>query len=210
MTGMTTIDHLASLLDIQEDSTVSRTVLKEDGTRIVLFGFAAGQVLTEHTAAMPVLLAALEGELRITADGRTDTLVPGGVIHLNTRVPHAVEAVTDAKLALTMIDARAKPTLPDAAAGREDLLAKPHRCECGHDDGTEPEIDARLLPGLIRHAAIIGAFDALPAGRSLVVVAGHAPRHLLKELAAHTTYEHEYVQEGPSDWRVRLVKPTGS
>ena len=185
-------------------------MLKEDGSRVVLFAFAAGQVLTEHTAAMPVLLTALEGELRITADGRTDTLVPGGVIHLDTRVPHAVEAVTDATLALTMIDARSKPTLPDAVAGREDLLAKPHRCECGHDDGSEPEIDARLLPGLVRHAAIIGGFDALPPGRSLIVVAGHAPRHLLKELSAHTEYEHEYVQEGPTDWRVRLTKPASA
>jgi len=99
MTGMTTIEHLSDLVEVQPESTVSRTVLKEDGTRVVLFGFAAGQVLTEHTAAMPVLLTVLEGELRITADGRTDTLVPGGVIHLDTRVPHAVEAVTDAILA---------------------------------------------------------------------------------------------------------------
>jgi len=210
MTGMTTIDHLANLVEVQPESTVSRTVLKEDGTRVVLFGFAAGQVLTEHTAAMPVLLAVIEGELRVTADGRTDTLVPGGVIHLDTRVPHAVEAVTDAILALTMIDARSKPSLPDARVGGDNLLAKPHRCECGHDDGTEPEIDARLLPGLVRHAAIIGAFDALPTGRSLVVVAGHAPRHLLKELAAHTQFQHEYVQEGPADWRVRLIKPAVS
>lgn len=49
----TFIEDLAELTAIQDDSTVSRTVLKAEGTRCVLFAFDAGQVLTEHTAAMP-------------------------------------------------------------------------------------------------------------------------------------------------------------
>lgn len=210
--AMTTLTDLASLVDVQEESTVSRTVLKSDGARIVLFGFAAGQVLTEHTAAMPVLLTCVEGELLITADGRTDTLLPGGVIHMDTRLPHAVEAVTDAKLALVMIDARKKPSLPDAdaapAAGApRDLLAKAQTCDCGHDDGAEPVIDARTLPGQVRHAAIIGAFQKLEPGRALVVIAGHKPRHLLEELGEVATFEHEYVSEGAAEVHVRLTKP---
>jgi len=44
---------LASLIDIQEEATVSRTVLREDGLRAVLFGFDKDQALSEHTAAMP-------------------------------------------------------------------------------------------------------------------------------------------------------------
>lgn len=207
MTAMTTIPNLGSLVEVQEESTVSRTVLKADGVRIVLFGFAAGQVLTEHTAAMPVLLTALEGELLITADGRTDTLRPGDVIHFDTRLPHAVEAVTDAKLALTMIDARVKPTLPEVGIASSNLLAEATTCECGHDDGTEPHIDARKLPGLVRHPAIIGAFESLAPGGSIVVIAGHLPRHLLDELAERTEFGYELLQEGPADWKVRLTKP---
>ncbi len=106
---MTHLDDLRSLVTVQEDATVSRTVLTADGVRIVLFAFDAGQVLTEHTAAMPVLLQVLDGRLRVSGAGETVELAPGGVIHLDTRVPHTVAAVEPSRLALTMIDSRARP-----------------------------------------------------------------------------------------------------
>lgn len=103
--GMTHLPDLTGLVLVQPESTVSRTVLKAEGVRVVLFAFDAGQVLTEHTAAMPVLLQTLRGHLRITADGRTVDLLPGGMLHLRTREPHEVEAVEPSILSLTMIDA---------------------------------------------------------------------------------------------------------
>lgn len=103
---MTDLADLAPLVAVQPEATVSRTVLRAEGVRIVLFAFDAGQVLTEHTAAVPVLLQVLEGHLRVTADGRDVDLRPGGVVHLGTRLPHAVEAVTATKLALVMLDSR--------------------------------------------------------------------------------------------------------
>lgn len=103
---MTDLADLAPLVEVQTEATVSRTVMKAEGTRVVLFAFDAGQVLTEHTAAMPVLLQVLEGQLLITADGRTVDLRPGGLVHLGTRLPHAVEAVVPSKLALVMLDPR--------------------------------------------------------------------------------------------------------
>lgn len=100
---MTDVHDLSALIAVQPEATVSRTVLTEEGARVVLFSFDAGQVLSEHTAAMPVLLHVLDGHLRITADGRTVDLVPGGVVHLGTRLPHAVEAITPATMVLTML-----------------------------------------------------------------------------------------------------------
>lgn len=105
-TEMTDVADLAALVEIAPESTVSRTVLRAEGARIVLFAFDKDQELTEHTAAMPVLLQVPEGHLRITAAGRTVDLVPGGVVHLPTRLPHAVYAVEPSKLILTMMDAR--------------------------------------------------------------------------------------------------------
>lgn len=104
--AMREVGGVAHLVQVQEDSTVSRTVLKAEGVRVVLFSFDAGQVLTEHTAAMPVLLQTLDGHLRVTADGRTVDLRPGDLVHLTTRLPHSVEAVEPSRLLLTMIDAR--------------------------------------------------------------------------------------------------------
>jgi quercetin dioxygenase-like cupin family protein len=103
---MTDLADVASLVEVAPDSTVSRTVLKADGARLVLFSFDAGQELTEHTAAVPVLLQALDGEFEITADGRTVALVPGGLIHLGARLPHAVAARVPSRLLLTMLDSR--------------------------------------------------------------------------------------------------------
>jgi quercetin dioxygenase-like cupin family protein len=103
---MTHLPDVASLVDVAPDSTVSRTVLKAEGARLVLFSFDAGQELTEHTAAVPVLLQALDGRFEITAAGRTVSLGTGDVIHLGTRTPHAVVAREPSRLLLTMLDPR--------------------------------------------------------------------------------------------------------
>ncbi len=119
--AMTDLPDVRSLVEVADDSTVSRTVLKADGARLVLFSFDVGQELTEHTAAMPVLLQALDGRLSVTAAGRTVELVPGGVVHLTARLPHAVRALEPTRLLLTMLDPSAHacrgrpPDNPDIA-----------------------------------------------------------------------------------------------
>lgn len=64
------VADLASLIEIQPESTVSRVVMREDGLRVVLFGFDKDQALSEHTAAMPVTIQVLEGKLRVGGEGR--------------------------------------------------------------------------------------------------------------------------------------------
>jgi len=103
---MTVVPDVVSLVDVADDSTVSRTVLKGEGARLVLFSFDTGQELSEHTAAVPVLIQALDGLFEITADERTVDLRPGDVIHLGARLPHSVLAKEPGRLLLTMIDSR--------------------------------------------------------------------------------------------------------
>jgi quercetin dioxygenase-like cupin family protein len=103
------MEHIADLADLIErapDSTVSRTVLRAEGVRVVLFAFDAGQELTEHTAAIPILLQVLDGRLRVGADGEQVELVPGGVVHIGARVPHAILALEPSRMVLTMLDPR--------------------------------------------------------------------------------------------------------
>lgn len=104
---MAHLPDVASFVEVVGDSTVSRTVLKADGAGLVLFAFDAGQELSEHTAAIPVLLQVLDGRLTISAAGRTVELAPGGVIHLPAHLPHAVVALEPSRLLLTMLDPRA-------------------------------------------------------------------------------------------------------
>lgn len=107
--SMSDVAHMAELVDVAPQSTVSRTILRAEGVRLVLFGFDEGEELSEHTAAMPVLLQALDGRFDVTATGRTVTLVPGGVIHLGTRTPHSVLALEPGRLLLTMLADRSVP-----------------------------------------------------------------------------------------------------
>ena len=102
---MTHLTELAGMVQVQPEATVSRTVLKADGTNVVLFAFDAGEELREHTAAIPVLMQTLEGSLEIAADGRTVTLAPGDLIHLRAKVPHAVKALQPARFALFLLTA---------------------------------------------------------------------------------------------------------
>ena len=100
------IEALGALIEVAPDSTVSRTVLKAEGVRVVLFAFDAGQELSEHTAAVPILLQVLDGRLRVGADGEQVELTPGGLVHIGSRVPHDVLALEPSRMALTMLDPR--------------------------------------------------------------------------------------------------------
>ena len=46
-------------------------------------------------------------------------------------------------------------------------------CGCGGHDEAAPVLDVRAIPHAVRHGAVFGAFDAIPAGGSLVIIAPH-------------------------------------
>ncbi len=100
------IDDVAGRISVTPSSTVSTTVLKAEGVRLVLFAFDEGEELSEHTAAMPVLLQALSGRLTVTTPTQTVSLAPGGVLHLDSREPHSVLATEPSRLLLTMLTGR--------------------------------------------------------------------------------------------------------
>lgn len=105
---MSFLEDLGALVQVAEEATVSRTVLKAEGSRLVLFAFDAGQVLTEHTAAMPVVLTVVSGHLKVGGGDKLVDIKPGGLIHLPARLPHTVEAVEPSVMSLLMLDDRIK------------------------------------------------------------------------------------------------------
>ena len=85
--------------------------------------------------------------------------------------------------------------------------AQAHVCGCDHDD-SEVMLDVMTIPHAVRHAAIRGAFGAIPVGGSMVIIAPHRPMPLLAELAgdADGALEVEFLSEGPSECHVRLTR----
>nr|WP_257907181.1 cupin domain-containing protein [Janibacter limosus] len=71
--------------------------------------FAAGQVLAEHTAAFPILVQCLQGEIEFVTGEQSLRLTPGVVANLDANVPHEVRGVTDAIFQLVMLDPAAAP-----------------------------------------------------------------------------------------------------
>lgn len=55
-------DLASELPEISSDSIVSRTLYDDDQHKAILFGFAPGQELSEHTASMTALLYFIRGE----------------------------------------------------------------------------------------------------------------------------------------------------
>ncbi|WP_156298791.1 DUF2249 domain-containing protein [Mycobacterium paragordonae] len=136
---------------------------------------------------------------------------------------HALRVLFDAHLVdenerlLPVVAADPDVSLVEVTHGMHELLghsasingAEPsHTCGCGESDADDPVLDVRDVPHSIRHATVFGAFDAVPAGCALVLIAPHDPIPLLRQLdhRAAGRLEIQYEQRGPEAWRLRLNK----
>lgn len=74
------------------------------------------------------------------------------------------------------------------------------------------ELDVRELRKPDRHPMIFAAYADLPAGGSFVLLNNHDPKHLHDEFEADYAggYAWEYVEKGPTVWRIRISKLTNS
>jgi quercetin dioxygenase-like cupin family protein len=89
-------------MEIKPESTISQTLFKDDKIRVVLFGFAAGQELTEHTASRAASLHFLSGEARLILDGEERQAQAQTWVHMAPKTPHSVLAITDVLMLLTL------------------------------------------------------------------------------------------------------------
>jgi len=95
--------RLADLIDYQEGSVVSRTVIDKDAGSVTLFAFDEAQGLSEHTAPYDAMVYVLEGEAKVTVSGKTITVKQDEMTIMPANQPHALSAVTRFKMLLTMI-----------------------------------------------------------------------------------------------------------
>ncbi|CEP67533.1 RmlC-like jelly roll fold [Moorella glycerini] len=94
---------LNELVGYQEGSIVSRTIIDKKSGTVTLFAFAEGQGLSEHTAPYDALVHVLDGEVEITISGRPLHVKPGEAVIMPANQPHALRALTNFKMVLTMI-----------------------------------------------------------------------------------------------------------
>jgi quercetin dioxygenase-like cupin family protein len=95
--------NLTDLIDYQEGSVVSRTVIDKKAGTVTLFAFDEGQGLSEHTAPYDALVYILDGEAEVVISGKPIRLKKGELTIMPANEPHALTAVTRFKMLLTMI-----------------------------------------------------------------------------------------------------------
>ncbi len=82
---------------------VSRTLLKAPNARAVLFGFAKGQELTEHTSTQQAIIQVLSGECDFSVNGKTHQLKAGDLLYMPPNAPHAVKATSQFSMLLLLL-----------------------------------------------------------------------------------------------------------
>ena len=100
--AVTLIDVLTTA-PIQPGKVGHHTVLSVGGVRVIALTFDQGQRMREHRSHHPVLLQALDGHVRVTTEGESHDLRPGGLLYLPNAQPHSVEAIEPSRLTLTPI-----------------------------------------------------------------------------------------------------------
>ncbi len=94
---------LLSLIDYQEGSVVSRTLIEKETGTVTLFAFDKGEGLSEHTAPFDAMVCVLDGTVEIAVSGKPATVKQGEMLILPANEPHALKAVNRFKMMLIMI-----------------------------------------------------------------------------------------------------------
>lgn len=100
---LTRVFHLADLAAYQEQSVVSREIIRKAAGTMTVFAFDQGEGLSEHTAPFDAAVYILDGEAEIRIEGKPHIVKAGEMIIMPAHKPHALKAVTRYKMLLIMI-----------------------------------------------------------------------------------------------------------
>lgn len=94
---------LKNLIDYQNGSVVSRSLLKKESGNITLFAFDKGEGLSEHTSPFDAVVYIYDGKAEIKISGSIFKLNEGDMIIMPANEPHALKAVLRFKMLLFML-----------------------------------------------------------------------------------------------------------
>jgi quercetin dioxygenase-like cupin family protein len=97
------LTELAKQVDIPPNGILSRTLYQDEHVKVVLFGFDAGQDLSEHTASLPALLHFVQGEAELTLGHERHTAAAGTWVYMTPNLPHSVAAMTPVVMLLILL-----------------------------------------------------------------------------------------------------------
>jgi quercetin dioxygenase-like cupin family protein len=97
------INDLAKEAQPPEKGILSRTLFNDERLKAVIFGFAQGEELSEHTASMPAILHFLHGEATVTLGDDKHEAKAGTWVHMPTGQRHSIQAKTPVVMLLLLM-----------------------------------------------------------------------------------------------------------
>jgi quercetin dioxygenase-like cupin family protein len=117
------------LLPLRNDlgSSKTTTLVKTDDLELIRLVLPAGKEIPMHQANGEITVQCLEGRITFTAESKTQELTPGQLLYLRTGEPHALTAIEDSSVLVTLHlpQSRTKPAKLDPVqeAGEESFPA---------------------------------------------------------------------------------------
>jgi quercetin dioxygenase-like cupin family protein len=103
MNDYTVFLDLAKEVQPPDKGILSRTLFNDERLKVVLFGFALGEELSEHTASMPAVLHFLQGEAKLTLGDDTVEAKPATWVHMPSGLKHSIKAKTPVVMLLLLV-----------------------------------------------------------------------------------------------------------
>ena len=100
---ISTITGVNDVIDYQDGSVVSRTIIKKGTGTVTFFAFDKGESLSEHSSPFDALVIVLEGKAEIRISGKSYVLGESEMIIMPADEPHGLNAVEKFKMLLIMI-----------------------------------------------------------------------------------------------------------
>jgi quercetin dioxygenase-like cupin family protein len=99
----TLVAKLAAEIEPPANGTLSRTIFQDARLKTIIFGFSAGQGLSEHTASSPAIMHFLRGEADVTLGPDQLSACAGTWIHMPAQLPHSIRTKTPVVMLLLLI-----------------------------------------------------------------------------------------------------------
>ena len=88
---------------VAKGQVVSKTLAQNDAISLTLFAFSKGEEISEHSSHGDAMVQVFEGTAQLTIGGVKHIVTAGQIIVMPAEVPHALYAVEDFKMLLTVV-----------------------------------------------------------------------------------------------------------
>lgn len=99
----TFLTDLETELEIPAKGILSRVIQKDEHVNITLFGFAAGESLSSHSAPTPAVLYFLEGEAEVQLGETVVSAQRGSFAYMPPMLPHSIDAKSPVRMLLVQM-----------------------------------------------------------------------------------------------------------